>query len=412
MPLLLLTALFIWMAPAVKVFGNIALWHLALAALLYISFINPARFRGYLSVAYQNRGLIFLMLLYPAYIVVRNELGGELGEESVNILLRGFGGLLFAISVGVYCREREDREKLVKLLVLVLFVHSIVGILQFVYPETFYSLPDLLVENPEIDPLGYEGRVRGMFLNIHIFGQQMLGLVSFFFALAVLRGKEVEGPGRSDRYLWAAIMAGVVAIALTYLRAAYLGLVLDFFLIIFIFKNRGMSLGRKVSALAVFIVLLVGINVWLGTFETETSNRIIGGGASLADAKRFGSYVAAFQSFREAPVFGVGIEKNIYYMAVHNIFLQVMAFSGLAGLVFYLLFFIALFRKIILLPVQHSSYRAGLILWLVTYLLYDMSHTSGFWVSGLQEWTFVGILISLASSRDFSRGELKGPGAG
>jgi O-antigen ligase len=177
-------------------------------------------------------------------------------------------------------------------------------------------------------------------------------------------------------------------------------------------KNRGMKAGRKFAALAEFIVLLVGINAWLGTFETETSKRIIGGGASFADAKRFGSYVAAFQSFKEAPVFGVGIEQNIYYMAVHNIFLQVLAFSGLAGLIFYLLFFIALFRGILLLPVQHSSYRAGLILWLFTYLLYDMSHTSGFWVSGLQEWTFVGILISLVSSRDFCRDGLKGPGAG
>lgn len=180
---------------------------------------------------------------------------------------------------------------------------------------------------------GMPGRVLAFFDNPNAFAEVLVMLLPLAAALVL-----------GSRTLWGRIAAlvplglGVVALAMTYGRASYIGFAVSMVVFVFLWK-------RKILP----ALLLLGVALF--PFLPDTVfNRIltIFNSKDTSTASRFPLYEAALRMVAERPIRGAGLgtdavryairELNLYHGAApfvhaHNTFLQIWLETGLLGVV-------------------------------------------------------------------------------
>lgn len=253
-----------------------------------------------------------------------------------------FRWIFVAILIGAYLRFQEPSRKH-------LFIFAGVLIFASVYAAIIPILGfDPLEPGRRLDVFP-DGTIRtgGFHKQAIVFAQLHAIWVSFFLGFFLQQLPEFK-QAREDRRLYAmmtaAVLAGVIAIVLSFTRGVWIALPVS--LVIMLLLRRWTW---AVSAL----VLLGGGGLLLclfwPAFETRILQALQGG-----DGERIWIWRANFEMFKDHPWFGVGYSHNVELLPeylqklgapagliqshAHNQFLHILVGSGIAGLLFYLTF--------------------------------------------------------------------------
>ena len=239
---------------------------------------------------------------------------------------------MLCVLVTVSAVERTgDLVRLAGFASFAMFCTSAYGVVQRIQGvEINYSYVDMSLNE------GMPGRVFSVYENPNSFAEVLVMLIPLGLALAL-----------GSRSLWGRLGAlcaagvGTVALAMTYSRASYIGLV--FALVVFVFLwNRKLIPGLLLLGICSLPVLPDTIfNRILTIFNLEDTST----------SSRFPLYQAALALLWERPVRGAGLgidavqlaldHKNLYHGAApfvhaHNLYLQIWLETGLIGILSYL----------------------------------------------------------------------------
>jgi len=401
--IIVLTLFSVWFIPLFKIWSEIAIWHILLITTLYFILINRHKFHSFLKVVKLNYGFLIIILLFPLFILTRDGFGDNLGATLNDYILRGICGLLLSLCIATHFRSENDKRLLFLILGIILACNALIGILQVAKPNIFFGLPEKLAYQADIEHRFYDGRIRGMFIHVHIFSQHMLGLTSLFLAGIFFVTKKTKNFPGSIFFILMTVL-GVVSIIFTFTRSAYLGIIINILIIVYFLIRYKLTKYKKSLKRLLFISGFLLISIFIITkafdiFEMKESGRLIYLKNS-GDKKRIETFKLSIISFQNYPYYGTGGRIKLGDTAIHNIFLKTLVYYGIFGLLIYLFFYLSLFMKIKAISKKYLIYKIGLFLWLASYLLYGMVHTAGFWLGGLIEWTFVGLILSLIQPRN------------
>ena len=391
--LVILTLFSVWLIPSFKIYGKIAVWHILLLITLFFTYIARNKLLSFLKVVKINSKFLLIVLLFPLFVSIRDLFGGDLSIVLSDYILRGVGGLLFALCLATYFNSENNKRLFIILLGLIFVCQALIGILQIAKPEIFFQLPEKLAHQAGIQYNYSPDRVSGLFINKHIFSQHMLGLASIFLPGIFFATKKTKFAPRPLFFL-SVTPLGIIAILASYSRGAYIGIIINI-LIISYFLVKYKKISKRLLAISAFLLIFIFlIAISFNVFEKREATRLTKGG-SRGDELRFEAFKSAAIAFQNNPFLGIGGRTEVGDIAIHNIILKTFTYYGVIGGLIYLLFYSSLFLKINAISNKYLIYKIGLLLWLVTYLFYGMGHTSGFWTGGLIEWTFVGLMLSL-----------------
>lgn len=188
---------------------------------------------------------------------------------------------------------------------------------------------------------GMPGRVFSFFDNANTFAQvlvMMIGMtLGLLFASRTIRGK---------LFAFAALACGLLAIAMTYSRASWVGLVVTVFVFVLLAERR------------LIPVLIVGVIAMLPVLPASIYNRIltIFDFSDSSTSSRFPIYSVGLKIWAGSPITGVGLGSELsakmahesgWYFGkfkfphYHNIYLQLAVELGLVGLITYVAGFIS-----------------------------------------------------------------------
>jgi hypothetical protein len=389
----------LWLFPGVKVLGEIALWHIWLGLLIVLISIIPDYRQSLIRLVRRNGDILIAMSVFPVLIMVRDWFGGSIEDTLQAYLLRGVAGFLLALAIGIHMRRAKSRAAVLLALGVITAIQATVALLQLVAPERFFDLP---MEFSTIDTADesqeYSGRVRGLFMYNHMFGQQLLGPTVLLLAFVAWGGRWPNyGKGAVALQVIVAVLA-ILAIFATYLRSAYWSLLLAIaILALWNWRRTRLSTSEaQIRTLSVLMLSLIGA-VAFGMFQTPEAGRLVMSFGNVADEQRLASLVAGVAAFLDMPLIGVGGRQVDFDIAIHNVPLRVLAYYGVLGLLGYIVFYTAVFKGVARVPSVFQPFKQGLMLWLITYILFGLAHTGGFWLGGIHEWTFIGIMLGLQS---------------
>ena len=184
---------------------------------------------------------------------------------------------------------------------------------------------------------GMPGRVQSYFDNPNTYAQVLVMLLPLAAVLLICARRL---PGRLMGLV--SLLAGVLALGMTYSRSSWIGLAAAVLLFLALWKPR------LIPPLLVLAVLCVPL------LPETILNRILTIGSAGSDStvtSRFPLYKAGSALLRQSPLTGAGLggdavrkyilDHNIYslmvyYAHLHNVFLEVWAEGGLAGLLTFL----------------------------------------------------------------------------
>ncbi|MFC5676308.1 O-antigen ligase family protein [Aeromicrobium endophyticum] len=192
--------------------------------------------------------------------------------------------------------------------------------------------------------VSYEGRAIGLTRHPNILGLcSMLALTLIPFLLQEL-------PRWSGWIVLAAAGVCGYGVWISGSRAALLVAVA--MVAVYLVLSRSVERGLLLFGASIVPVYLVGRTLSSGDVGNNILNRFVGGGsASASDLAREQLVREAVERFLSSPVLGVGFADAL---EAHNIYLQVAASGGVAGLAFYLVLLASVVRQPLRLP---SRYR-------------------------------------------------------
>ena len=184
---------------------------------------------------------------------------------------------------------------------------------------------------------GMPGRVQSYFDNPNTYAQVLVMLLPLTAALMITSKKPL---GKAAALC--VLLAGVLALGMTYSRASWIGLVAAAGIFLVLWKP---GLIPPILILAVICIPLLPESIM---------NRILTIGRATSDStvtSRFPLYQAGFELLKQSPLTGAGLggdavrqyildhqiyELMVYYAHLHNVFLEVWVESGLLGFLSFL----------------------------------------------------------------------------
>jgi O-antigen ligase len=382
-----------WIVPYIKVTGPLALWHIVLALTWLICISRIQRY----IIDKNNHVVMIGILILPLYMIMRDAIAGKLEVVGQEYYLRNIGGYLASIVMGAVMSQHKDRQIILYVLLFIGMINGIVGVLQFMFPENYYEIPQRIAQlfGGVIESGTYVGRVRGLFVFVDKYGMA-LGMLLLVFIPFCNRRNEVNRwyPNSILVLIGCGIM--LPGLLFTYLRVFYIGFALAGMLHV-VLDVQGAR--RKVLTSVVLVATIFVVSGLLGITSTAEWTRITSfNDNDNSNSYRFYSINTALQSIRENPLFGVGgrqVDLILGGMAfeIHNAYLKLCAYYGYAGCLAYLIMLVALFVRWKQTVKDSGDLAKGLRMASLYYLVYCMAHPTMIWLDGFFEWTFVGILL-------------------
>ncbi len=202
---------------------------------------------------------------------------------------------------------------------------------------------------------------------------------------------------KSENKILYTILSALFAatILVTNSRAAYVGLLVMVLLLFafaikakekMIFKTKKIILALTI--IAVTILILGKIGVLSAVYERNFANRDF-----LADSGRFNLYRSGIERFKESPIFGRGafvLKKLIGNMSSHNWIVDVLATTGIFGLIAFLFLN---FRKIKMLWFKKTVFSTMFLILIVSLLItniFDIGYINYIYLIPL----FIGVAVA------------------
>lgn len=304
----------------------------------------------------QFTGVEYSMILFCAFAIISMIWTGSIVKEGGRLGLGNFLSgyifpfFMFFIGKNVY-DSSEKREGFIKFIMLIGLYLVCTAFLEH------FHINRLIWPRYILDPsfgIHFE-RARGPFVQAAANGA-VLGFVlvgSFYFLIKT----KVKNTWRLISLTL--FILTPVAIFFTYTRAAWLAALAGFSLI-FLFALRQ----RKLSSMAVIVILCVGLFIGLGFFLSHDADPLASQRALDKSPvyDRMNLYIAMVNMFKEHPIFGVGFGKFTEFskdyfrnvdgirfqateLAGHDSFMGVLAEMGILGLGLIVSIYLFILRK-------------------------------------------------------------------
>ena len=287
-------------------------------------YIRRNKFGELLNVIKKDPGLIFLMSSFALSALFTKQHFASLA-----------GIIVLALQVSLYViirkdvRDREGNFKLIRYLLIASFFVSTFGIFQYNF---FSHMPVNWVDK---DLYAISNRAFSTLYNPNVLGSYLIIIISV--TLAGFRCSD----GRYHLLTTSLVLiAAILCMYLTLSRGAWLGLAVSIF-IIFVFSKHKRYI---VAILAFAILTMLALETLLEIPLISRMNLdVLKQDSSIA--YRWPLWKFAFKTFTENPLFGSGIGSFGFYVPshfkasgylvshAHNIYLQLLAETGLLGFV-------------------------------------------------------------------------------
>lgn len=260
--------------------------------------------------------------------------------------------ILFYIGKALFF-YKEDRDMVVKIICICSGLVALIGILELYFGKNI--LYENFIDNPYYERyVKYSSRLMSTQLNPAVLGSYLLGCLPFSFYLL----KDASVYKRLSGIF--SLLLSISVIILTFSRGVFLGLVA--LLLFYFWKMRKKKLA---AAFLLFLVFLLAIcpyfkNTNLRRFGFERF--IAGSQDSIVSEYRLSRVKMTFRMLKDYPLFGVGLNNfrirfNEYcdgedrgretseFMIPDNMYLILLAETGLAGAIGFLIFISFLFKS-------------------------------------------------------------------
>lgn len=341
------------------------------------------------------RKILFLLSFLPLFVVFQESLTVKrFLERSLQVVvfsaaLAALVGILQFSSQFIFGIERVFAFWIGE--ILPVFLGGAFGAQVMAYPSLLVNLGGMTVL-----------RASAFFPDPHMFSLYLglsLPLAAFLF------WKARETKSQHAVFFLAAFLLILVADILTFSRGGYVGLVggLLVFGGIFFFRGSASTFAFKQKLLFCLVLTILGGTLltspigtrFLSSFSTEDGSNI----------ERLRLWEEATHFIRAHPIGGSGIgnyplavkpsagyREPIY---VHNLFLDIAVETGLAGLFFFLGFFVTLFISLWKKIQDHSFFSAALFISLTIFFTHALFETPLYSVQVLPALLFVAALASM-----------------
>ncbi len=299
--------------------------------------------------------------------------------------------IFFTIALSVLTvnmiRSKENLRKTLLILFLTSVIAGLFGLFQF--GGNLIGLPDSITllkagygastfGFPRIQAFSEEPLYFANFLLIPIF----VGLALFFNKINIFVREKMTGQGRVH-WLWVGVLIlFLLDFVLTVSRGAYVGLAVAFIVLVILLYRKVVTWKNVLTFIVVIGIVGYGVAFALSKGSTQATNNFISHvliqdfytGESVQG--RLVTYKAALDAYHESPNFGVGIGNYgpwlVHYpsappvggwQTVNNEYLEILAETGLLGLItFTLLIVFLIYRTFLALKYARDPFlRAVLI---------------------------------------------------
>jgi O-antigen ligase len=398
---------------------NIILGFLTLFAWILALMFNPKKFKV------RPYAIAIPIILYVLAMLISLTVAGNM-TRGVSVLVFTLFTIALSILTVNMVSSRENLKKTLQIIFLSSIIVSIFGLLQFA--GSLLGLPDSTVLLKE----GYGAKMMG-FPRIMAFSQEPLYLANFLLipitlGLAFFFNKidvnEDKSPNRLKQV--GILLLLILVLILTVSRGAYLGflaslivLAIFFFRKIFTWKNVLIFiLSVAVLGYAVAFGLSKGDPQATNNFITHVLVRDYAKSASVQE--RLTSYTYAWIAFKQHPALGIGTGNygpwltNFRaeapkggWLIVNNEFLEVLAETGLVGLIIFVsLLVILIWRSFIAIKYAADPYLKVVMIGLLAAfigILVQYNFFSTLYI--IHIWVLIGLLVATQSLILIHKGE-------
>lgn len=324
--------------------------------------------------------------------------------------------ILFTISLSILAVNLVNNRENLKKTILILFISGlIVGIFGlFQFGGDVIGFPQSLTLLKE----GYTSKVFG-FPRIQAFSMEPLYLANFLLiplgvGLALFINRQSEPLKRS--FLVILISLLMINFVLTVSRGGYLGLVGTLLVLGLFFFRRLFSLRNILIGIVAMAIIIYGVSFALSRGQYRATNEFLGHikfqditeGESIEG--RLVTFRNALRAYEQSPLLGIGIgnygpwAKNYPpvppktgWDIVNNQYIEVLAETGLVGLIAYsLLLIVLVFRSLVALKYTSDLFLKSVLIGLLAALvgvLIQYNFMSTLYI--IHIWVLIGLLVAV-----------------
>lgn len=315
--------------PALSGFKTMAFWVGIVTLAAY--FITQMAVEGNVTARPREVNMILLFGIAALLSIPFAIDPGEAWTTFVDFLIKTI--LIFIVLVNVL--RTEMRIKLLIYLALAVSIYLCIHLIND------YRAGVFKIGLAETNTQRVAGAIKGLFDNSNDLALHLVTMIPLAFVLAL----ENKNPLRKIIF-WGTTLLMIAAVIITFSRGGFLGLIAMALVLVRKIgrRNKTVALGALVLGVVFFISVAPGAyagrlaSIWTGSDLTGSSSQ------------RTEIFKRSVMVALRYPLFGVGLgnfhHKSAQELGTHNAYTQVAAETGIAAMVFYIMFMVHPFRKL------------------------------------------------------------------
>jgi O-antigen ligase len=315
--------------PALSGFKTMAFWVGIVTLAAY--FITQIVLEGNLTARPREVNLVLLFGIAALLSIPFAIDPGEAWGTFVDFLIKTI--LIFLVLVNVV--RTEMRMKLLIYLALAVSIYLCIHLIND------YRAGVFKIGAAETNTQRVAGAIKGLFDNSNDLALHLVTMIPLAFVLAL----ENKNPLRKIVF-WGTTLLMIAAVIITFSRGGFLGLIAMALLLVRKIGRRNKTVAIGALVLGVVFFVSVAPGAYAGRLASIFSGSDLTGSSSQRTEVLKRSIWVALRY----PIFGVGL-GNFHYksaqeLGTHNAYTQVAAETGIAAMVFYILFMVHPLRKL------------------------------------------------------------------
>lgn len=329
-------------------------------------------------------------------------------ERSLKVWFFTFFTISIAVLLPNIIRHQDQIPRLIKIMCVSLFLVTSFGIFQFI--GDIINLPTSITglrQQYTKEILGFP-RVQSTALEPLYFANYLLIPLCLLISLLLSKTNKIK-----PLYLIILIGLGGINLVLTVARGGYIAFAGCLFLLIIIYFKKLFNLRNIIYALLAVLIIYFGANYFLDfniegareKFFSHTTNLFTGASYS----ERVNTIDKAYIAFSEHPFIGIGpgsfgpyvsyhplIEPADGYLIVNNEYIELLAETGLCGLLlFIIILLIIIIRSIKAIMLCQDKFIKALLVGLLIALIGILVQYNTFSILYIMHfWVCIGLLIA------------------
>lgn len=316
--------------PALSGFKTMAFWVGIITLAVY--FVTQMAVEGNITARPREVNMVLLVgiagLLSIPFAIDPSEAWGTFVDFLIKTIL------IFLVLVNVVRTERRMK--------LLIYLALAVSIYLCFHLINDYRAGVFKIGLAETNTQRVAGAIKGLFDNSNDLALHLVTMIPLAFVLAL----ENKNPLRKIIF-WGTTLLMIAAVIITFSRGGFIGLIAMALVLVRKIgrRNKTVALGALVLGVVFFVAVAPGAYAGRLASIFNSASDLTGSSSQRTEVLKRSIMVAL-----RYPIFGVGLgnfhHKSAQELGTHNAYTQVAAETGIAAMVFYIIFLVHPFRKL------------------------------------------------------------------